>query len=56
MNESIDLFSPLFKGSEAAWKWICDVSNGRWSEPPELTPEQKAYAERVGYLPLRRRA
>lgn len=56
MNEGVRLFSPLFEGNKEAWEWLCHASNGRNREPPELTDAQRAYAERVGYLPYRRRA
>lgn len=48
---SVELFSPLFGGSDETWAWLCDVSNGRRRPPPKLNQEQTEYAANAGYLP-----
>lgn len=51
-TECVRMFSPLFEGSDAAWAWVCDVTNGR-QRPVDfsMTDGQQAWAKSRGYLP-----
>lgn len=47
---SVVLFSQKFNGTQEAWNWLCERSNGREAKPPILTAEQARYALQAGYI------
>jgi len=50
MDLGIVLFSPLYSGSISSWNFICEKSNKRDCEVPQLNEAQVRYALTAGYI------